>query len=264
MKHKLFGIVFLFTTHLTFNQVIHLIDEKFSEGIPTNWIHCSGNWGSIPQWSTVDSILKESSGPYFGRVLNGIQLPAVDLNSLSNPVLEFDLDMIDLKSDVQFSIYYSTDSVCETEWDNDASFYKFSKKKILTSFSPEKDTLENRRISIDLSTLGNEQKIFFTLTADYMNYFADGVWQLDNLQINGNIILNTEVELDDIALQIYPNPVNSTLNISRVSNSFNYNILNTIGSTVLTGSGTNIDVSNLPNGLYFLISGKQNLKFIKE
>ena len=233
--------------------MINLIDEKFSEGIPTNWIHCSGNWGSDPQWSTVDSTLKESSGPYFGRVLNGIQLPAVNLTSLYKPVLEFDLAMIDLKSDIQFSIYYSTDSLCDTQWNNDASFYEFSNKEILTSFRPEKDTMENRRITFDLSTLGNEQKIFFTLTADYMNYFSEGVWQLDNLQINGNKIMNTEVDLDDIAFQIYPNPVNSTLNISRASNNFNYSILNTIGRIVLIGSGTKIDVSNLPNGLYFLI-----------
>lgn len=264
MTQKLTLAALLITIHVTFCQVIPLIDEDFNEGMPTNWTHCSGNWGKSPQWYTSDTTLTISSGPYFGRVLDGIQLPVVDLTSVSNPVLELDLAMMELDTNIQFSVYHSTDSSCITEWDNNNSFHDFSNKEILASFSPEGDGLKYRHITIDLSTLSNESKIFFTLTADCMNNSASGVWHLDNLKISGSPVLNTEAHLDDITLQISPNPANTMLKISGAKNDYNYSILNTTGSIVLTGIGNKIDISNLSNGLYFLISNNQSMKFIKE
>ena len=264
MKPFLPLLAFLFTINLTFSQTTSLIEEDFSDGIPANWTHCSGNWGTSPQWLSRDSILTIESGPYFARVLDGIQLPAVDLSSIDNPALELDLAMIELDTNIQFTIYYSTDSVCLTEWDEDAGFHDFLDREILASYSPEGNNSGYQHILINLADLGSESKVFFTLTADCMNYFAYGDWTVDNLNISGDLTLNTQDHAADIALHLSPNPANSMLTISGASDDFNYSIINTTGSSVMTGIGHQIDVSTLPKGFYYLVSANQRLKFIKQ
>ena len=264
MKHIKILLPLLLTLNFSYGQVVTLIAEDFSQGIPSNWTHCSGNWSTTPQWSSLDSAITESSGPYFGRVLNGIQLPAVDLSSISNPVITFDLIMQEYESDIQFSIYYSRDSVCETQWDNAASFHNFANKELLTSFSSENDSREERNIVVDLSSISNEPIIFITFVSDYMNYYAEGIWELDNVKVENSTVLNNNVLLENITTQVYPNPASNVLNISGINDHFRYDILNVMGRKVLSGVGSSINVDALPNGLYFLSNEKVTIKFIKE
>jgi hypothetical protein len=154
--------------------------------------------------------------------------------------------------------------MCLTEWDVDASFHDFSNKEILASYGPDSNLTGFQHVIIDLASLGHEPKVFLTLTADCMNYFASGDWEIDNVNINGKLTLNTEKNVADIALYLSPNPVNNTLMVSGADHDFSYTIINTTGSKVLTGIGNQIDVSNLSKGLYYLVSVNQRLKFMKE
>jgi hypothetical protein len=69
------------------------------------------------------------------------------------------------------------------------------------------------------------------------------------------------------AIQLYPNPVNSILNISGVLNQ-KLEIQNVLGEIVNTKTNCNtlesIDVSAFAKGVYFVRVGEKSLKFIKE
>ncbi len=76
---------------------------------------------------------------------------------------------------------------------------------------------------------------------------------------------------ENISVYVYPNPVNTTLNIStkNISTTLNIKIVNLLGETVisaiLNNQDSNIDVSNLTNGVYFIHSSNGGaVKFIKE
>jgi hypothetical protein len=63
---------------------------------------------------------------------------------------------------------------------------------------------------------------------------------------------------------IYPNPVSSILNIA-IERPINFKIINTLGQTIQQGVTTqNIDVSKLPNGVYYFISKNVKIEFVKE
>lgn len=69
-------------------------------------------------------------------------------------------------------------------------------------------------------------------------------------------------------LSFYPNPVNTTLNLSSVFTIDSYEVYNALGSLVLKGKSNGkiarIDMSNLNNGLYFVkISGNNMQTTIK-
>jgi hypothetical protein len=63
---------------------------------------------------------------------------------------------------------------------------------------------------------------------------------------------------------VYPNPVSDVLYING-SEQENFKIFNQIGTLILSGNGSEIDVSNLNTGMYIFISeGKRPVKFIKK
>lgn len=81
------------------------------------------------------------------------------------------------------------------------------------------------------------------------------------------VVYSNVLNIEDSALEtlkIYPNPVTYTLHIS-YSKLENYIVYNINGKKVMQGVNNTIEVSNLADGLYFLIiNKKQILKFIKK
>jgi len=70
---------------------------------------------------------------------------------------------------------------------------------------------------------------------------------------------------------VYPNPTNNVLfvetqSIASQPNPIEYRITNLIGQTILSGYITaenqQIDISNMPTGLYFMTVGEQTMKFV--
>lgn len=71
------------------------------------------------------------------------------------------------------------------------------------------------------------------------------------------------------SIVVYPNPVFHSLTIDKgTDNHSNVSIFNAIGHAVLSfttdSRQSTIDVSNLPGGLYFILTDKQSAKFIKQ
>lgn len=65
-------------------------------------------------------------------------------------------------------------------------------------------------------------------------------------------------------ITLYPNPVNSILHINQRDESQSFSIYNHLGEEVMQSNGTQVNVSQLPGGMYFLRTDGKTLKFIKQ
>jgi len=65
-------------------------------------------------------------------------------------------------------------------------------------------------------------------------------------------------------IAVYPNPVTTILNIHQRDESQFFSIYNHLGEEVMKNNGNQIDVSQLPSGMYFLRTERKTLKFIKQ
>jgi hypothetical protein len=75
-------------------------------------------------------------------------------------------------------------------------------------------------------------------------------------------------ELDKVAVMVYPNPAENTLNILSNDNILKVSVMSFNGKVVYTGNEKTIDVSKLSSGVYFIqtqtAKGISNIKFTKK
>lgn len=204
-----FIIPILFLFNFTYSQQVDLINEDFNDGFPSNWTHYYSSWGG-EQWAVDSGALKEASGPYFTPVSNRIELPAVDFTSVSAPSLEFDLAMAVIDTNVQFSIYYTTDST----WNPLLTFTDTSTAiSIHTSHDNNWKPLitDYQTISVDLSQFDNEPDVRFSFVYGYLNAWASGVWYIDNVKVFGSPFTGISKHPQSLSFQLFPNPTSSII-----------------------------------------------------
>ena len=133
----------------------------------------------------------------------------------------------------------------------------------LTSFFPEKLMTQSKRSNV----------------AGLRCYWRDGVLAYKDGERDCDEIyqqLHNGIEEDDPStdsgtLTVYPNPANGVLFVETVHAPSlpdqTYRITNLMGQTLLHGSinteTQQIDIANLPSGMYFIIVGEQTVKFVK-
>lgn len=257
-------LIFLFACRFSKAQA-DLLNENFDAGLPSGWSHCSGNWEATPQWAIDSGALRESSGPYFGGVLNGIQLPPVDLTAITDPYLGFDLALAVIDTNVQFSVWFTTDSVCSPVWDTINNRYILDGWQLLSTHdttavaansSWRPATADYDSISINLSSVSNAAAIHFCLVSDYMNVSADGVWFVDNVRIYSNTGTRISESAETSSFQIFPNPADRMVRFVPVRQIKNatLRITDITGRTVFqqspVSSIVDIDVSEYNPGIY--------------
>tara|TARA_B100000674_G_scaffold25616_1_gene17934 strand:+ start:42 stop:989 length:948 start_codon:yes stop_codon:yes gene_type:complete len=272
---KHLSILLLFSFFFV-NSQINLLDESFDDGIPAGWTHCSSNWGESPQWLSEHGALKEASGPYFGPVSNLIILPEIDITSISDPTLEFDLAMAVGDTNVLLSIWWTVDSTCgfyyaNNRWIIDSGWNSFSsygtvnsgsKHIILTdtflnnSWTPLNNSFQT--ISLDLSEFKNQPRIKFAFNFEYLNYMATGVCVIDNVKIFGNSITNIHQPSELASFFLYPNPASGLVNFTTNSDfkTGTLRITNLTGKTLLEkmidSKNNNINISTYSPGTYLV------------
>ncbi len=130
--------------------------------------------------------------------------------------------------------------------------------------------LENEFSGIDLGNFPNE---VFHLGDVYGTGEADcgGVVSLGS-NPNSGIATDAAISAETFRMSVYPNPVTDVLKIRMDADAdvtdLKYTIVATNGATLLSGNEQELDVSSLPNGLYFItmkVDGKEveRQKFIK-
>ncbi len=72
-----------------------------------------------------------------------------------------------------------------------------------------------------------------------------------------------DIEKENL-ITIYPNPVNSVLYVNQKNESQQFSIYNYLGAKIIEQNGNKIDVSCLPNGIYFLQIENNTMKFVKQ
>ena len=264
----------IFLLNYSYSQQVDLINENFDDGLPANWIHCSGNWGNAPLWEVTSETLRESSGPYFASVLNAIQLPSVDLTLITDPFLEFKLAMAVIDTNIQLSVWYTTEGTCNPVWDFEAGGYIFNNWDLLSTYDPETIAASDswtplntdyQTISIDLSQHKDSTDIRFCLTAHYINSFARGVWYLDNIKIYGGLQTGVFELSQSSSFKLFPNPANKIVYFMPDQHINNATLkITDITGSVLLDKSTNltmeeIDVSSYNSGIYlvhYIVSGQ--------
>ncbi len=92
------------------------------------------------------------------------------------------------------------------------------------------------------------------------------IWQFfSRFDIHGALSVN---EFDNKPVTIYPNPTNSTINLSlNYTEELDYKLFSPLGKQLITGiiksNNQKIDLSNLPPNLYYLKLGNQVFKILK-
>ncbi|GAA4235017.1 hypothetical protein GCM10022291_15860 [Postechiella marina] len=109
-------------------------------------------------------------------------------------------------------------------------------------------------------------------TANSMRYGEVGYPAYGNSDQSFTVTYNAGLTLSNksfnnanIAKNIYPNPVSSTLNVSNSINTKTYKIVNLLGKTIkdVEANGS-IDVSDLSSGIYILATDAGKAKFVKK
>lgn len=92
-----------------------------------------------------------------------------------------------------------------------------------------------------------------------------------NIQLDVPCMLSINVginELDKVAVMVYPNPAENTLNIISNDKILKVSIISFNGKTVFTGNQKSIDISTLASGVYFVqtqtAKGVSSVKFTKK
>jgi hypothetical protein len=70
-----------------------------------------------------------------------------------------------------------------------------------------------------------------------------------------------EIKVSNVV--VYPNPVEDVLSVSGLNNQ-QWSIVNQMGSIVLYGNQSQIDIQSLSSGMYYLVSNNSSVKFIKK
>lgn len=275
---KYIVILLLFQFNFAYSQQINLINENFDGGLPTNWTHCSSNWGNIQQWTANSGAMKEATGPYFGPVSNLILPPFVDLTSVSDPFLEFDIAMAITDSNILLSVWWTIDSTCVFEYDTINNQWMLdSNWNFLSSYGPSNSGATNtistdsslnnnwtplstdyQTISIDLSQFENQSNIKFVFNSEYLNAWASGVCYIDNVSVFGNSITSISEHSESSSFQLFPNPTKGVVRIVPGNHVDNGTLIITsitgkiLWEKVIDSATEEIDFSSYNSGIYFV------------
>lgn len=107
----------------------------------------------------------------------------------------------------------------------------------------------SRSLGLVIVRMGNQAN-----SDEVPTQLCNSIWEKLNAVMYGTTSVQ-ETNFDKKTISIYPNPGNTELNIVTVSNTnFQIEILNSFGQVVIIDHNKNkIDISNLINGLYFIL-----------
>ncbi len=104
---------------------------------------------------------------------------------------------------------------------------------------------------------------------------AKDVWMHGSGNLNSQLLAARTKNAENITtaatvqreskVSVYPNPVNTVLNITGLDKNEYYTVYNFAGKAVFTDNSQVVDIKNLASGMYFLRTGSNDIiKFIKE
>ncbi|MBC8754717.1 T9SS type A sorting domain-containing protein [Kordia sp. YSTF-M3] len=187
------------------------------------------------------------------------------------------------------TMYVPTGNVIPVNFTNPGSFDSASGDSTCNSFTAEY-ALSNSNASINinfftqtlvmcngdtfepvyLGILGNDTTNFFDYTINLTDESLTMIDLLGEKLVYGRQVLSTEsIDATENSLKLYPNPVKNLLYISgsSVDSSTTYAIYSMVGTEIITEktiANTNVDVSNLKAGVYFLKIAQKGKTYMRK
>ncbi len=130
---------------------------------------------------------------------------------------------------------------------------------------------------LQIDGAGNSSSQLTYASTDDSPLQGTSYYRLKQVDFNGEFSYSDVVQVAygtelEQKIRYYPNPVKEILHLAGLNVQNDLLIVNVLGDQFtaqvsfkqLSESEIELDVSSLPNGLYYLISGEQNIKFLKE
>jgi hypothetical protein len=148
-------------------------------------------------------------------------------------------------------------------------------KKVIHDFSPTDMTYTvsfYKKSGEDwVRDVFNGQTLFFEPELKWQQMEMENFWPVHQLEFTITQTVSVDENLENV-FAIFPNPTNAVLFVeTRHATSLpgqTYRITNLMGQTLLQGHITaeiqQIDIANLPMGMYFISVGGQTVKFVKQ
>lgn len=128
-----------------------------------------------------------------------------------------------------------------------------------------------QRLEVDFTTIALAEnnpdfKIRLRFTGPNMTSDTGNRVTFNNFSVEGKIITLSSLETSGQAFSVYPNPATSVLNIAHAFSFLEYQLFSIEGKNVGQGRITNkqIDVSQLPSGVYLLQLSSEGKKEVKK
>lgn len=262
--------------HNTFEFSLLTLDWKlFNNDDTTTWelTNGIGSYGTSNTCMYMDNWDYDAPG-YWDWFISD----AYDLSDTTNNELYFDLAYTYYKqtdgSNQNFDslgIAYSLDCGQNFYW-----LWKFGGVELATldggmgvEFVPSNDDWKTKTIAFNEFILGQESVVFAFIA---INGYGNNMY-IDNIGV-GKTLLNIEKDNFFDNIYVYPNPANSLLNIkfsAEENNTYNVDIINSVGQIVMNKSYKNIkksiqtiNLKSLVKGIYFIkINDSKNQRIVK-
>ena len=175
--------------------------------------------------------------------------PAIELAAGHAYHLTFDTQNNSSGSDMRSEVWISTTD----SGTPDPSHYT-------TQLWQENTSASTHTVDIDLSAYaGQTVRFCFAYRGTYAH-----AWYVDNFSVTSNDAVN---EVGEVILSVYPNPTTESFRINGLEQEVEVNIYNVMGvlmKTVVVNGAEEINVSELPAGIYMARFGETTLRFTKE
>ncbi len=201
------------------------------------------------------AVCSYTSSEYLAAFLETPKLTPPAIDPIRNKEIAYESDktiVVDIRG-IESTFYDNNDHIkLEVETDNDGLF-------------------ENMRI--EYQPPSKEAKLFLTLKPDageanvtIKAHEELGVFSAVTFTINQTVTSATQMRKERMIL--FPNPATDQIKIGDVDENIPYRIYNVSGRLLSSGNGNVINITLLPQGLYFLVVGSDKdpvqLKFIKQ
>lgn len=244
---KILAILFFLILNLNvFSQIKNLpYSENFSSGIPDNWTQNSPGgvtWASVEGKAVAD--MGETSG---GAATAWLQGPALNLTSVSNPVLRFKVRLYRKQFIApSVSLWYS---IAGSQWSFVDSWGK--------SGTPNSTAAMNEEVllSASLSRFSGQTNIRFSFGADFTN---GGEVTIDEVSFTSGATYIIDGKIEN-TISISPNPGDGLFNVKvrEGAKNIKIDIIDLTGKSIYSAnyanaSEFNINLTDQVQGIYFL------------
>lgn len=197
--------------------------------------------------------LFEDTLKYSGKI--SLLSPILDLSNTPDAALYFNYYCTQKKSNNNDALEVSFSNDCGKTWSSSVKYTGANLPTIATevqdAYTYSSDTSNWKTVQLPISESYRNESFQFKI--DVLNYYGNN-FLIDNVNVNPELYTSVQ-NIADNDLQIYPNPALDKISVKYALQAFEakiYDIYRREIASVIANNNADIDVSNLPQGIYIL------------